>query len=92
MKEEKSNISKELKRLEVQIEKIYKAIESVDLLDIEDVDDRLRAAVAMQNALKGLPTILGSLEELRNKNKVSNNDIKGSAPLSPLDDGTLDDE
>lgn len=91
MSEEKkvSLIEKELKRFEKQIEDIYKGIESINLIDIEDIETRLRAAVAKQNALKGLPVLLAQLEELRNK-KLKQDDIKGSTILSPLDDGTLD--
>jgi hypothetical protein len=94
MSEEKkkvSNIAKELKRLESQIEDIYQGLESIVLKDIEEPEARIRAATAKAGALKLIPVLLTALDDLRNKNKLKQDDIKGSASLSPLDDGTLND-
>jgi hypothetical protein len=85
-----SNIALELERYEKQIKEIQDALESIKLLEIEDLEERLKAIIAKENALKNLGPLIDQLDVLRNKNKIKQDDIKGSKNLSPLEDGTLD--
>lgn len=92
MEENKSLIDSELARYEKQVKEIQDALESIKLMEIEDAEERLKAIIAKQNAMLKLPSLLNSLEELRSKHKLKSEDVKGNRFLSPLEDGTLDDE
>lgn len=85
-----SAVSSELARLELQVADILSSLESVKLLEIEDIEARMKATQLKVNIQLKLPELIGALEILRNKAKVNTEDIKGSKNLSPLEDGTLD--
>lgn len=84
-----SSISNELRRHEATIREIQDSIDSVKLLQIEDAEDRLKATIAKQTALKNMGPLLKDLEDMRNRNKVNLDDVKGNKSLSPLENGTL---
>jgi hypothetical protein len=90
--EERSIISPELKRLEATIKKIQDAADTINPLEEEDVETRIKVILGLQKVAEGQPKLLMALEELRNKHKLKNEDIKGSKALSPLEDGSLDDD
>lgn len=85
-----SPIAKELERYQAQIDELYEALESIKLKEIADPEDMLKAALGKQNLMLKLPQLLIELENLKNRNKVKTDDIKGNKTLSPLEDGTLD--
>lgn len=87
-----SNIEPELKRFEKQVNELLKVLESVDLMTIDDMEDRLKAAQAKLKIQLDLPKVLSALDDLRNKAKLRAEDVKGNKSLSPLEDGTLDDD
>ncbi len=92
MQEPKSNISIELTKYSKQIAEIQYALDSIKLMDIDDVLERLDATIKKETAMAKLAPLIIMLDEMRNKHKVVKNDIKGSKTLSPLEDGTLEDE
>lgn len=85
-----SPIAKELTRYQRQIDELYDALESIKLKEIADPEDMLKAALGKQNLMLKLPQLLIELENLKNRNKIKTDDIKGNKTLSPLEDGTLD--
>lgn len=85
-----SLISRELSRYQAQIDELYDALESIKLKDILDPEDMLKAALGKQNLLLKLPLLIAELDNLKNRNKIKTDDIKGNKTLSPLEDGTLD--
>ncbi len=85
-----SPIAKELARYQRQIDELYDALESIKLKEISDPEDMLKAALGKQNLMLKLPQLLIELENLKNRNKIKTDDIKGNKTLSPLEDGTLD--
>lgn len=90
--EEVSQIAPELDRFHRQVNEILTSMESINLLAIPEQDDRLSATkVKLDIGLK-LPQLLQSLDDLRNRAKLRAEDIKGKKSLSPLEDGTLDDD
>lgn len=89
--EEQSIISRELEMVEKQLKDIHEALESVNLSDISDPEERLKMAKTKQDVLKGQGPILLMLEDLRTR-RVKEKDIKGNKSLSPLEDGMLDDD
>ncbi|TXH08750.1 MAG: hypothetical protein E6R03_17710 [Hyphomicrobiaceae bacterium] len=86
----KSLISKELARYQAQIDELFEALESIKLKDITDPEDKLKAALGKQNMMLKLPLLIAELDNLKNRNKIKTDDIKGNKTLSPLEDGTLD--
>ena len=86
----KSLVSKELSRYQKQIDELFEALESIKLKDIVDAEDKLKAALGKQNLMLKLPLLIAELDNLKNRNKIKTDDIKGNKSMSPLEDGTLD--
>ena len=89
MKKDENLISLELQRYEKQIKEIQDSLESINLLEIEDIEERLKSTMTKENILKNLAPLLVILRDLKADAKVKNGDIKGSKNLSPLEDGSL---
>lgn len=89
--EDKSLIEPELRRYEEQIHQIYQVLDSVNPLAIQDIEERLKSVKLKADLLVKLPTLLKSLEDLRERNKLKSEQIRGARDVSPLEDGTLDD-
>lgn len=90
--EEQSLISVEIKKFELQIAEIQDAIASIKLKDIEEPEALLKAINGKIAAQLKLPQLLTALEDLKNKQKVRIDAIKGNKSFSPLESGDLDDE
>lgn len=86
----KSQIAKELERYQRQVDELFEALEAIDLKKIEDPEDKLKAAKGKQDLMLKMPLLIAELDNLKNRNKVKTDDIKGNKVLSPLEDGTLD--
>lgn len=90
--EEESLIAKEVRKFEQQVAEIQDALESISLKGIADVEERLKAINSKITAQLKLPQLLNALDELKNKDKIRKEAIKGNKSFSPLEDGTLDDD
>ncbi len=88
---EVSLIASELERFQRQVNEILAAMESINLLSITEVEDRLSATKTKLEIGLKLPMLLTALDDLKNRAKLKSEDIKGNKSLSPLEDGTLDD-
>lgn len=88
----KSQIAKELQRYQRQVDELFEALEAIDLKKIEDPEDKLKAAKGKQDLMLKMPILIAELDNLKNRNKVKTDDIKGNKVLSPFEDGTLDDD
>lgn len=87
--EDVSLIHKELQRFEKEVESILKSIESIDLLTIEDTEERLKATNMKVTISIKLPQLLASLDDLRNKAKLKTEQIKGNKDISLWESGAL---
>lgn len=85
-----SLIKKELDRFQKQVDELFQVLESVVLLEIEDPEDRLKAADGKLKIQKQLPQLLLELDNLKNREQTKSEDVRGSASLSPLENGLLD--
>lgn len=88
--EEVSLIARELEKFQKQIEEIQSALESINLMTIEDVEERLKAINAKVMIGLKMPQLLAALDDLKNRAKLKSEDIKGSKDISPLEGGMLD--
>lgn len=86
-----SLIARELSRYQSQIDELFEALEDIKLKSITDPEDKIKAAIAKQNLMIKLPLLIAELDNLKNRNKVKGDDIKGNKTLSPLEDGSLND-
>lgn len=89
--EDLSLISAELHKFELEIAEIQDALSSIKLKDIEGAEEKLKAINGKITAQLKLPNLLSALEDLRNKNQIKIDAIKGNKSFSPLEDGFLDD-
>jgi hypothetical protein len=90
--EQTSSIAPEQRRLEDMVRKILDSMDSIDPMEAEDLEEQLKLTLGLQKLAENMPKLLMALEELRNKHKLKKEDIKGNKSLSPLEDGTLDDD
>lgn len=90
--EEVSLIAPELERFQKQVNEILASMESINLLAITETEDKLAATKTKLDISLKLPQLLSALDDLKNRAKIKGEDIKGNKTLSPLEDGTLDDE
>lgn len=88
--EDESLIKTELKLLEGEIEEIFKVLNSIDPMTIDDIEERLKALKLKMDIQLKLPTMLNSLDNLRNKERIKAESIIGGRDMSPLEDGLLD--
>lgn len=84
-----SLISKELARFEFQLNEQFAVLESIDLMDILDVEDKLKASKLKIDLLQKLPALMSQLDELKTKEDIKIK-AKGSRELSPVETGELD--
>lgn len=84
MKDKKGLITLELEKFEIQINEIEKSLESIKLFDIEDPEDRLKATIAKQSALKNHAGLLDALYDLRKKDQEVK-EKSDNSKLSPLE-------
>ena len=91
-KDNVTQVDAELKRLEAQVNELLEVLESIVLKDIPDIEDRLKAAEGKRKLIEGIPKLVQELDNLRNRHKVKADDVRGNKVLSPLEDGSLDDE
>jgi len=87
--EEVSLIARELEKFQKQVEEIQSALESINLMTIEDVEERLKAINAKVTIGLKVPQLLAALDDLKNRAKLKSEDIKGSKDISPLEGGML---
>lgn len=84
-----SLISKELARFEFQLNEQFAVLESIDPMDIIDIENRLKASKLKIELLQKLPALMSQLDELKTKEDVKIK-AKGSRELSPVETGELD--
>lgn len=87
--DESSLINPELIRFTNQVNEILAAMESINLLKIEDIDERLKSTKTKLEIGLKLPILLGALDDLRNKAKLKAEDVKGNKNISLLESGAL---
>lgn len=88
--EDVSLIDRELTRYSAQVNEILASLESINLLSIQDPEDRLKATISKQNVALKLPILLQGLDDLRTKAKLKSEDIRGSKNISLLESGALE--
>lgn len=88
--EEKTNIDEELQKFENNIAQINLVLDSINPLSIIDIEERAKILKLKMDILYKLPPLLASLDNLREKKKIKDSQIKGNKDLSPLEDGSLD--
>lgn len=88
--EEKTNIDEELQKFENNIVQINLVLDSINPLSIIDIEERAKILKLKMDILYKLPPLLASLDNLREKKKIKDSQIKGNKDLSPLEDGSLD--
>jgi hypothetical protein len=86
-----SLISSEINRFSTQLNEQFIVLESINPLLIIDIEDRLKASKLKIELLQKLPTIMGQLNDLKEKEKLKSQDIRGSRELSPLETDNLED-
>lgn len=84
-----SLISKELARFEFQLNEQFAVLESIDPMDILNIEDRLKASKLKIDLLQKLPALMSQLDELKTKEDIKIK-AKGSRGLSPAETGELD--
>lgn len=84
-----SLIQQELDRFQNQVNDILAAMESINLVSIQDAEERLKATNTKVMISLKLPQLLASLDDLKNRAKLKSEDIKGSKDISPLEGGML---
>lgn len=88
--EDVSLIDRELTRYSAQVNEILASLESINLLSIQDPEDRLKATISKQNVALKLPILLQGLDDLRTRAKLKSEDIRGSKNISLLESGALE--
>lgn len=86
---ELSLIDAELHRFSNQVNEILLSMESINLLTIQDPEERLKATNTKLGIGLKLPLLISALDDLRNKAKLKAEDIKGSKDISLLESGIL---
>lgn len=84
-----SLIESELQRFSRQVDEIFAALESVNLLAIEDANDRLKATKEKLALELKMPILLTALDDLRNRDKLKSESIKGNKDISLLESGEI---
>lgn len=87
--EDDSEISNEIRRFSAQLNEQFLVLESIKPIDIDDIEARLKASKLKIELMQKLPTLMAQLDELKNKEKVKKEQVRGSRDLSPVDDGSL---
>lgn len=88
--EEESPIAKELIKYQKQVNEIQNAIESVKLMEIEEMSKRLTATEKKLDLMMKLPQLLTALRDLKSSPELTAANVRGSTALSALDKGELD--
>lgn len=86
---EPSLVDQELVRFTKQVNEILGAMESINLLRIEDVEERLKAIKTKLEIGLKLPLLIAALDDLRNRAKLKAENIKGNKDISLLESGAL---
>lgn len=87
--EEVSLIQEELGRFQKEVNSILTAMESINLMAIEDHEARLKSINTKVMIGIKLPQLLSALDDLKNKAKLKVESIKGSKDISLLESGQL---
>lgn len=86
---EPSLVDQELIRFTKQVNEILGAMESINLLRIEDVEERLKSIKTKLEIGLKLPLLIAALDDLRNRAKLKAENIKGNKDISLLESGAL---
>lgn len=87
--EPESLVEPELARLNATIKEIQDAIDTIKLLQITDLEEKIKAINAKITFTAKMTPIIAQVEDLRSKNKLKQDKIRGKKDISLLESGEI---